>query len=256
MATLINGETYTLTTPELKPMNLEEKVEKMELEENEPVKHESTEREPEPSLNPADAEELLEEEEEEEDEDEEMEVTPLSAADAKKKGTKKKVTKPKSEGQPKPKRGGRGKKNQQPKKDTEADKKHTNKGVANPNATTHVAKQVIENLGNIKALPSEIDGQKITYLPSGAGAKTFPKSHKMVELPKDSVTVFERWNKVTGVYGDSFCMYVKDQEGVSYWSNSRVTAILLGGFVDPEKQYFTISRLADGSFVYGVIDRI
>lgn len=253
MATLINGETYTLVTPELKPMEPEEKINKMELEENEPAKHESTEHEPEASLNPADADELLEEEEEDEDEDED-ETTPLNAADAKKKkGSKKKVTKPKNEGEPKPNMG-RGKKNQQPKKET--DKKHTNKGAANPNATTHVVKQVVEHLGDIKALPSEIDGLKITYLPSCAGAKTYPKSHKMVELPKDSVTVFDHWKKVSGLYSDSFCMYVKDQEGVSYWSNSHVTAILLGSFVDPEKQYFTISRLADGSFVYGVIDHI
>lgn len=235
MATLINGETYSLITPELKPTNLEEKIDKMELEE-----HVNEEHEPEASLDPAKGMELLEEAEEDNEEEEE-EATPLNATEAKKGRAKaKKETKAKKV----------------PKAKKEATKKNTNKGKANPNATSHVAKQVVENIGNIEALPSEIDGLKIKYLPSGAGAKTFPKSHKMMELPKNSVTVFDRWNKVTGIYGDSFCMYVKDQEGVSYWSNSRATAILIGDFVNPETQYFTISRLADGSFVYGVIDRI
>ena len=63
--------------------------------------------------------------------------------------------------------------------------------------------------------------------------------------------MIKNWRKITSQYSDSFVMDVCGDADLSYWSNSRATAILLGGFVDPKTQYFTISHMSDGSFVYG-----
>lgn len=225
MATLINGETYTLKTPELEPVKLEEKFDE----------------EPMASLDPDEGIKILDE----------NEVTPMNAADVKGgKGKKTFHKKAEEEGDAK----GDSKKKTTKKKQQQS-KKHTNAN-ANPNATSHVAQKAIDSLGDIEALPKEIDGKTINYLPRGFGCENLPKTLKMMDLPLNSVTVFDHWRKVDGIYGDTYVMYVKDHADLSYWSNSRATAILAGGFIDPTKHYFTISRLEKGGYIYGTIDRV
>ena len=98
------------------------------------------------------------------------------------------------------------------------------------NATMHVVKDILGEIGNIAALPAKIDGKEVNYLPLNTGLVFCNKAQKMSEMPCDTCIVIKNWRKITSQYSDSFVMDTCGNANLSYWSNSRATAILLGGF--------------------------
>lgn len=188
------------------------------------VKKEPVDEEPMSSLDPSEGLEIIENEEKE--------------AKEAKKDTKKKVQIRKSTATQEKKRGGAQK---------------TTKVKAN--ATAHVSEAVASQIGKIKALPNDIDGCEVNYLPASAGAAASPRAVKMDTIPTDSFVVISNWRKVNSQFGDSYILYIKDDNTKTYWSNSRVSGIIGAGLVNPETQFLTISRLADGSFIYGYVNK-
>lgn len=232
MSSFVANETYTLRTPELSPVKTEEESADVEC-----------------SLDPSQALKFI---------DDQATATPLDASEAKKRKEKADEESDESDaekGKKKPKKPSKVKPTQARTRRT-ATLNANSKKTSKANATMHVTKDILGDIGNVAALPAEIDGKEVNYLPLNTGLVFRNKAQKMSEMPLDTCVVIENWRKITSQYGDSFVMDVRGDADLSYWSNSRATAILLGGFVDPKTQYFTISRLSDGSFVYGTLDRI
>ena len=232
MSSFVSNETYTLHTPELTPIKTEEEVDV------------------ECNPNPSKAFKFI---------NDQASTTPLDASEAKKR--KDKVDKESDESDVE-----KGKKNTQPKKPSEVKPTQTrmrktltlnanSKKMSKANATMHVAKDILGEIGNVAALPAEINGKEVNYLPLNTGPVFCNKAQKMSEVPCDTYVVVENWRKITSQYSDGFVMDVCGDADLSYWSNPRATAILLGGF-DPKTQYFTISHMSNGSFVYGTLNCI
>lgn len=110
-------------------------------------------------------------------------------------------------------------------------------------------------VGTTNALPSEIDGRKISYLPVNAG-QAGKKIEKLTALPNNSLTVIDEWKKVeSGNAEGTFVLYVEGNHERMYWGDEHVAGIIGGGEVDASTQVLTISRLENGEFVFGVADK-
>lgn len=101
-------------------------------------------------------------------------------------------------------------------------------------------------------LPSEVDGRHVTYFPSDAGNSMAFKVKSLTALPEDSFTVIAEWQRVA----EGYVLYVENEPERAYWSTPYVEEILNNGLVNPTSQGLTISRLQDGSFVFGVVDKV
>lgn len=115
--------------------------------------------------------------------------------------------------------------------------------------------KVSADLGTEEALPRSINGRQITYLPSNAGDICESKIEDLAKLPNDSFTIISEWRKVDSDYDDSYILYVENEPGRAYWSNPHVAGIINNGLVNPMTQVLTISKLSNGSFVFGTADK-
>lgn len=116
---------------------------------------------------------------------------------------------------------------------------------------------VAAKVGNSAALPREVGGRKITYLPPNAGSAGKSKVEKLSALPANSFTVISEWRKADSEEeGDAYILYVENEADRAYWSTPHVAGILNNGLVNPATQVLTISRLPGGSFVFGVADKV
>lgn len=107
-------------------------------------------------------------------------------------------------------------------------------------------------IGTTQALPNEVGGRKVTYLPVNGGSSSV---EKLSALPEDSITVISEWKRVDASPGEAYILYVENEPGRAYWSNSHIADIINSGSVNPVTQVLTISRLPGGSFVFGVADK-
>lgn len=104
-----------------------------------------------------------------------------------------------------------------------------------------------------KNLPEEVNGRKIKYLKVDDDVTNDNSEVKrLTDLPNGSLTVISEWKKVED---GKFILYVENEPERAYWSNEKAAGIIGGGLVDPETQVLTVSRLPDGSFVFGVADK-
>ena len=107
-------------------------------------------------------------------------------------------------------------------------------------------------MGTAEGLPSEVDGRHVMYFPSDAGHSTGLKVESLTALPEDSFTVIAEWQRAA----EGYVLYVENEPERAYWSTPYVEGILNNGLVNPMSQELTISRLQDGSFVFGVVDKV
>lgn len=114
-------------------------------------------------------------------------------------------------------------------------------------------------VGTTNALPNEIDGRKVNYLPVSAGLHHKPKGtkiEKLLALPNNSFTVIDEWKRIdAGNAEGMFVLYVEGNHEMSFWSDGHIAGILNSGEVDPSTQVLTISRLENGEFVFGVANK-
>ena len=133
-------------------------------------------------------------------------------------------------------------------------KKRSNTTVKG-DSTPHVAEVIADKIGSLEALPVESEGRTIHYLANKEGPSPVPRAVKLTELPTNTYIVISSWRKIESLYGPSYILYVENDPTKAYWSNSRVTAIISGGMVNPESQVLTIHRLLNGTFIYGYAEK-
>lgn len=123
----------------------------------------------------------------------------------------------------------------------------------NKNAKVYIAdiKDVQSRVGTTEALPNEVDGKKITYI----SPDEKPKVMNLLQLPVNSLTVISSWENAGEHQLYKYILRVHNEPERMYWSNAYVSNLIESGSVNRETQMLTISRLADGSFAFGVIER-
>ena len=111
--------------------------------------------------------------------------------------------------------------------------------------------------GAAGALPSEVGGRRITYLPARAGQRRGKAgTEALAALPENSLTVVDEWVRAAGGDGGGeYVLYVEGDHERSYWSDAHVAGIIENGEVDASTQVLIISRLGNGEFVFGVADK-
>ena len=119
---------------------------------------------------------------------------------------------------------------------------------------------VSAKVGTLEALPSEVGGRKVSYLPVSAGRPFNSKVERLSALPENSFTVVAEWKEVGASPeeeedGGSYILYVENEPERAYWSTPQVAGILNSGLVNPATQVLTLSRLPGGSFAFGVADK-
>lgn len=93
----------------------------------------------------------------------------------------------------------------------------------------------------------------------GVGASAETRVEELTSLPEGSSVVVSEWRKAApgsgSGSGGSYILYDKRDPGRAYWSPPNIADMIESGDVDPVTQELTISRLAGGSFVFGVVDK-
>lgn len=107
----------------------------------------------------------------------------------------------------------------------------------------------------VNVLPADLDGRKINYLPVRAGNVCDVRVEKLSTLPENSFIVISEWKRAQPESNGSYILHVAGEPARAYWSDPHVTRIIDSGNVDPMTQMLTISRLPDGSFVFGVVSK-